>query len=112
MSAPEVASFNKETTDVGGALDQRPAEQTCSNTDIHTTSRLNARDERRLLRKIDLHVYPILFVVYMMSFLDRINISNARIQGMGDELDLSGSRFNIALFVSFLRVSERDIRCH
>jgi hypothetical protein len=32
--------------------------------------------------------------------LDRINISNARIQGMTEEINLSGNRFNIALFVS------------
>lgn len=60
---------------------------------------LDARAERRLLRKIDLHVYPILFVIYMLSFLDRINISNARIQGLDEDLDLSGNRFNVALFV-------------
>ncbi|KAK7952774.1 major facilitator superfamily protein [Apiospora aurea] len=59
--------------------------------------------ERRLLRKIDLSVYPILFVVYMMSFLDRINISNAKIQGMAVDLDLlEGNRFNIALFIYFI----------
>lgn len=56
--------------------------------------------ERRLLRKLDCTVYPILFIVYMMSFLDRINISNARIQGMAADLDLNeGNRFNVALFV-------------
>jgi len=56
--------------------------------------------ERRLLWKLDLTIYPILYVVYMMSFLDRINISNARIQNLGDDIDLTGNKFNIALFVS------------
>lgn len=58
-----------------------------------------AEAEKHLVRKIDLTVFPILFVVYMLSFLDRINISNAKIQGLTEELDLSGHRFNIALFV-------------
>ncbi|KAI0015025.1 major facilitator superfamily domain-containing protein [Xylariomycetidae sp. FL0641] len=58
--------------------------------------------ERRLVRKIDWHLYPILFLVYTCSFLDRINISNAKIQGMDEDLDLSGTRFNIALFVYFI----------
>ncbi|KAK8026381.1 hypothetical protein PG991_003437 [Apiospora marii] len=59
--------------------------------------------ERRLLRKLDCTVYPILFIVYMMSFLDRINISNAKIQGMAADLDLDeGNRFNIALFIYFV----------
>ncbi|KAI0538993.1 MFS general substrate transporter [Xylaria digitata] len=57
---------------------------------------------RRLLWKIDLRVYPILFVVYGLSFLDRINISNARIQGLTEELELYGNRYNVALFVYFI----------
>ena len=56
--------------------------------------------EKKLIRKLDLLIYPTFFVIYMMSFLDRINISNAKIQGMVEDLDLYGSRFNIALFVS------------
>lgn len=56
--------------------------------------------EKRLLRKLDLTIYPTFFVIYMMSFLDRINISNARIQGMVEDLELTGNRFNVALFVS------------
>ncbi|OTB04980.1 hypothetical protein M426DRAFT_57656 [Hypoxylon sp. CI-4A] len=63
---------------------------------------IDAAAERRLLRKIDLHVWPILFLIYIMSFLDRINISNGRIQGMTEELELYGNRFNIALFVYFI----------
>ncbi|KAI0142964.1 MFS general substrate transporter [Xylariaceae sp. FL1272] len=61
-----------------------------------------AENVRRLLFKIDINVYPILFIVYALSFLDRINISNARIQGLTEELDLHGNRFNIALFVYFI----------
>ncbi|KAJ2891352.1 hypothetical protein MKZ38_000556 [Zalerion maritima] len=58
--------------------------------------------ERKLLTKLDLTIYPILFIVYMMSFLDRINISNARIQGLTDDIDLSGNKWNIALFIYFV----------
>jgi hypothetical protein len=61
---------------------------------------IDPKAERKLLMKLDLYIYPPLFIIYMMSFLDRINISNARIQGMTEEINLSGNRFNIALFVS------------
>jgi hypothetical protein len=54
----------------------------------------------RLVRKLDRTIFPILYVLYTLSFLDRINISNARIQGMTADLNLTGNRFNIALFVS------------
>jgi hypothetical protein len=62
---------------------------------------IDPKAERKLLLKLDLVIWPVFFMIYMMSFLDRINISNARIQGMAAELDmLEGTRFNIALFVS------------
>ncbi|KAK4125794.1 MFS general substrate transporter [Parathielavia appendiculata] len=58
--------------------------------------------ERRLLRKLDLIIFPVFFVVYMMAFLDRINISNASIQGLTSELKLDqGNRFNVALFAYY-----------
>jgi hypothetical protein len=59
---------------------------------------------RRLRWKIDRHLYPILFVIYCLAFLDRINISNARIQGLTEDLQLYGNRFNIALFVSHVQL--------
>lgn len=61
---------------------------------------LDPVEESHLVRKLDLVVFPIFFVIYTMSFLDRINISNAKIQGMTEDIDLHGNRFNVALFVS------------
>ncbi|KAI8627299.1 MFS general substrate transporter [Xylariaceae sp. FL1651] len=74
------------------------------NADIESTGYHghDAAAERRLRLKIDRNVYPILFVVYALSFLDRINISNARIQGLTEDLELYGNRFNVALFVYFI----------
>lgn len=37
-------------------------------------------DERRLMRKIDLRVVPWLAVLYLLNFLDRGNIGNARVR--------------------------------
>ncbi|KAJ3497870.1 hypothetical protein NLG97_g1567 [Lecanicillium saksenae] len=62
----------------------------------------SAAAERRLIWKLDLIIFPIFFILYMMSFLDRINISNAKIQGMAEELNLTGHRFNVALFIYFV----------
>ena len=61
--------------------------------------------ERALLWKIDYHLIPILFVLYMFAFLDRVNIGNARIQGLTQDLKMSGSMYNIAseiLFVPYI----------
>jgi MFS family permease len=55
--------------------------------------------ERRILRKLDFKVLPILWLLYLVCFVDRSNIGNAKIQGMDTELKLKGQRYNIAVFV-------------
>ncbi|KAL1953680.1 hypothetical protein VTO42DRAFT_2391 [Malbranchea cinnamomea] len=58
--------------------------------------------ERRLTLKVDLHVVPILFVLFMLAFLDRINIGNARLQGLEESLNMTGHDYNVALFIFFI----------
>ncbi|KAL4945883.1 hypothetical protein BDV06DRAFT_229740 [Aspergillus oleicola] len=58
--------------------------------------------ERAVVRKCDLHVVPILTLLFLFAFLDRINIGNARILGLEDDLGLQGHQYNVALFVFFI----------
>ena len=46
-----------------------------------------------------------LTVLFLLAFLDRTNIGNAKIQGMTAELKMGGHDYNIALFVFFIPVS-------
>ena len=43
---------------------------------------LETVDERKLLRKIDWHVVPWLALLYLLNFLDRGNIGNARVRAL------------------------------
>jgi len=61
--------------------------------------------EKKLLRKVDLRILPPLTVLFLLAFLDRTNIGNAKIQGMTTELKMAGHDYNIALFVFFVPVS-------
>lgn len=58
--------------------------------------------DKRVLRKCDFHVLPILYVLYMLSYLDRINIGNARIEGLERDLGMQGNDYNIAVQVFFV----------
>lgn len=58
--------------------------------------------ERRLLWKMDIRILPILFVLYLLAFMDRINIGNAKIQHMTTDLHMVGNDYNIALFIFFI----------
>lgn len=60
-------------------------------------------EEKALVKKIDLHIFPMLCVVFGMSLLDRTNISAAYIAGAGEDLGLTqGARYNTALLVFFI----------
>ncbi|CAR21066.1 KLTH0A01034p [Lachancea thermotolerans CBS 6340] len=58
--------------------------------------------QRKLEWKIDICVVPALVLLYFAAFLDRINISNARLYGMEEDLGLHGNQFNVALTVFFV----------
>ncbi|KAH8702471.1 major facilitator superfamily domain-containing protein [Talaromyces proteolyticus] len=59
-------------------------------------------DEAKLVRKIDFRVMPMLFAIYLVAFLDRVNISNALTMSLPDDLNLYGDRENVALLVFFV----------
>ncbi|KAI8996646.1 MFS general substrate transporter [Trametes punicea] len=63
---------------------------------------LTAEEERRLWRKIDMRLIPIATVLYLVSYLDRGNIGNAKLQGLLTQLDMNGARYNIALTMFYL----------
>jgi MFS family permease len=57
---------------------------------------------KKLKRKIDWRLLPILTITYSVSLIDRQNIANAYIAGMGKELDLDiGTRYSTVLLVFF-----------
>ncbi|KAI1328203.1 MFS general substrate transporter [Xylariaceae sp. FL0255] len=52
-----------------------------------------AEEERRVVRKLDLNLMSLFFVLYLFAFLDRGNIGNAKIAGLDTDLDLVGNRY-------------------
>ena len=56
-------------------------------------------DEKKTLRKMDIRLIPVLAVLYLLAFLDRGNIGNAKIQGLTRDLHLSTNGYNIAATV-------------
>ncbi|THV53252.1 hypothetical protein BGAL_0055g00110 [Botrytis galanthina] len=66
-----------------------------------STCQINPSIEKSLLRKLDLHVVLPLMILFVLAFLDRVNIGNAKIQGMTGELKMVGNDFNVALMIFF-----------
>ncbi|CAM9020880.1 unnamed protein product [Wickerhamomyces anomalus] len=66
-------------------------------------------NETKLLRKMDLHILPVISVLYLLAYLDRGNIGNAKIEGLPESLNLSSSEYNICLTVFFLTYASFEV---
>ncbi|KAG6009689.1 hypothetical protein E4U43_008688 [Claviceps pusilla] len=62
----------------------------------------DAAVERRVVRKLDCNVLALLSVLFLLAFLDRSNIGNARIAGMERDLHLSGSEYEWLLTIFYI----------
>ncbi|RYP67946.1 hypothetical protein DL771_006979 [Monosporascus sp. 5C6A] len=65
--------------------------------------RFDDKATKRLIRKIDWTLVPFLALLYLLSFLDRTNIGNARLAGLEVDLgmDTASLQYNVALSVFF-----------
>lgn len=63
--------------------------------DTDQTNVISSKTEAALVRKQDLRVLPMIFLMYFFTFLDRTNLGNARIAGMQEDLGLGTYGFNI-----------------
>ncbi|KAK9461010.1 major facilitator superfamily domain-containing protein [Lipomyces oligophaga] len=60
-------------------------------------------DHRKLMWKIDIRLVPMLCILYLWAFLDRVNISNATLYNLKEDLNLTeGDRYNTVLTVFFV----------
>ncbi|KAI0034640.1 major facilitator superfamily domain-containing protein [Vararia minispora EC-137] len=59
-------------------------------------------EDIRLMRKVDVHLLPILTFLYLLSFLDRSNIGNAKIDGLTQDIGVSNPAYNTSLALYFI----------
>jgi hypothetical protein len=61
---------------------------------IAPTTTYTLEEEKRIIRSLDWHIMPLIFLLYSLSVLDRSNLGNARIAGMETDLHLSSQQYN------------------
>ncbi|KAI0893387.1 MFS transporter [Annulohypoxylon nitens] len=59
-------------------------------------------EAKRILRKIDWRIIPLLQFLYMLTFLDRVNIGNARLWNLERDLKMSGYDYNIVVLIFYI----------
>ncbi|KAG2222476.1 hypothetical protein INT45_013389 [Circinella minor] len=63
---------------------------------------LTEKEWKKLRWKIDLRIVPFCGLLYLMAFLDRSNIGNAKIGGIMDHLDIDDQTFTVGLSIFFV----------
>ncbi|KIY70557.1 MFS general substrate transporter [Cylindrobasidium torrendii FP15055 ss-10] len=91
-SAPSMLSKDKEAGSANYVEDTP-----IYNADVDVTQ----VDEKKLLRKLDLYLIPWLSLLYLLSFLDRTSVGNAKLYHLEEDLGLSDDQYLICLTVFF-----------
>ncbi|KAI0805982.1 major facilitator superfamily domain-containing protein [Irpex lacteus] len=79
-----------------------------SSSSVQCTEFVVTDEEKRLVRKLDMRIMPILSIVYLFAYLDRSNLGNARLQGFPEDVlggDPTGNLFdwtNTAFFIAYI----------
>ncbi|ROW17831.1 hypothetical protein VPNG_00747 [Cytospora leucostoma] len=58
--------------------------------------------EKKLMSRIDLHLLPFVSILYLLAFLDRVNVANARSFSLVSDLGLGGTEYNTILTIFFV----------
>ncbi|KAI5371238.1 Putative major facilitator superfamily, MFS transporter superfamily [Septoria linicola] len=53
--------------------------------------------EKQLVRKLDWRLMPTITIMFLMNYLDRINMSNARLAGLKSDLNMSDTVWNAGI---------------
>ncbi|GKT51047.1 high-affinity nicotinic acid transporter [Colletotrichum spaethianum] len=58
-----------------------------------------ADKRKKVFRKVDIRLIPMLALLYLICHIDRANIGNAKIEGMVEDLGMSGVQYNTVLSI-------------
>ncbi|KAL0057868.1 hypothetical protein AAF712_015475 [Marasmius tenuissimus] len=100
-----------------GSLDERDGRERAryekKAMDSETLSvKFDHTSEARLRMKIDLMILPTVSLLYLLCFIDRANIGNARLAGFETDLGLRGYDFNVVLTSFYISYIVFEIPCN
>jgi hypothetical protein len=87
--APEVGS-----TDPGSETDSRDLDDNYKVFNGTQDLEVTPEEAKRVLRKIDLHVVPVLFGSYMLQYLDKNSLNFASVYGLQEGTNLHGQDYS------------------
>ena len=99
-STPEAIDTDASSSIPVPATDEE--KHTTQHADLQNDIFIDEAAERNLVRKLDRWIIPPVMLMYLLSFLDRVNIGNARLYGMEEDLGMTGNQYQTAVSVLFV----------
>ncbi|KAM5434945.1 hypothetical protein McaMca56_006555 [Microsporum canis] len=103
--------MEKSDIEVSGSSDhidgpvQTTPKRELEDPDAHLSEEERKKLDRALLWKLDLKLVPWLSLLYLVSFLDRTNVGNAKLEGLQKDLRLTDGQYAAALTIFFVSYS-------
>lgn len=108
-NSPDSLSHHEEKAEDGDVVYSYDASQLPPSSEVALVAMSNGgkytftqSEVKQLLRQYDKHILTFLCFLYFLSHLDRGNIGNAKLAGMGKDLNLEGHEFTIVVIVFFI----------
>ncbi|PCH36647.1 MFS general substrate transporter [Wolfiporia cocos MD-104 SS10] len=57
--------------------------------------------ERKLVRLLDMRLLPTIIVIFLLNYIDRVAVTSARLQGLEQDLNLTGIQYNTVIAVLY-----------
>ncbi|EDO16034.1 hypothetical protein Kpol_1067p6 [Vanderwaltozyma polyspora DSM 70294] len=92
-------SLDKEKKEM--YTDEREIQPTTTATEYDGIPSINHPLEKRILKKMDMFIIPLMGLMYFLSNLDKSNIGNAEVAGLSESLHLKGKEYNTCVTVFF-----------
>lgn len=113
-----MTEFEKEATNMKELHDDEVAKTAADSTEQIYLELAGKDDEwkaaqtKKLMRKLDMRLLPLLVLMYLLNFLDRSNLAQARLGGLEKDLGMGGTDFNLATSILFVVSSncEKTVR--
>lgn len=100
--AHEQEQLNSTSPDILSSASSRDFDETYEVYKQQDARDIDPQEARRVLRKIDLHILPLLMVTYMLQYLDKTSINFAEVYGLEPGLNLQGQDY--AWFVNLFEI--------
>ncbi|CAG8563278.1 23950_t:CDS:2 [Racocetra persica] len=59
-------------------------------------------EEHELLRKMDIRIIPLFSIFYILGFIDKLNIGNAKLEHIEEDLHLTSNKYNLVLIPTIM----------